>query len=928
MDPIVHRSVLLGAVLAVTLAASPLFAASADDYYAEARAHLAKGEIKSAIIELKNALQADPTHVQARVALGTLHLRNADGAAAAKEFSRARELGALADLWMLGYARALVLQGEFRQLLEETSPDADLPDLQKAELLALRGNAHLALREVDAAVEEYDAALELQSGNAMARLGKAQVLLAANHEDEALEQLNEVLAEDPGHVESRLVRGDLLRRMQRLDDARVDYERAAKDAPNNPRAHIGLSLVHIVQRDVDAAKRDLEVLDRITKGTLPALNYLRALVSFQEGDYGSASDELQSLLRVAPSNLQAQLLYGIVSYAREEYTLADDYLSRVLSSVPGNSQVIKLVGAARLKLKQPDRASEVLESVVSDETQDAQLLALLGTAYIQMGDNERGARLIERAVELDPDQALLRTQLAVGKIATGDTSEAISQLESAVALGQDVVQADVLLVLSYLNKREYEKAIAASQALEARMADSPIPQNLTGLAYLAQRQFDLAREHFNAALKKDPKFLVARMNLARVAMVEQKPDVADAAYDEVLRIDPKHLGAMLGKAQLARERGDQKGVQDWLLKANQANPAAIRPIMILAETYLRQNEGLKAVNMLSDLSPDQARLPPVLRLKGMAQLQSGDFVSAVLTLKELTDVAPSVEAWFQLARAYAAKGDSAAAREAFKQSVALDTAYKAPIALVGLGELELREREFQSALAVGETLQQRYPGLVYGYDVAAAAYRGLGQVEKSIDIARRALEIEYTAQRVDAFAKALAAAGNRSESQKVLRDWLGKHPDDGKVWATLGMVSQQAGQDREALKAYEESLRFAEPDAVLANNMAWLYLEHDRERAIELATKAYELAPSRAEIVDTYGWVLFRSGRKNDGLAALQQAMIIAPRNPEIALHVGEALIDMRRDAEARPVLERVARDNPDTDFAKSARALIAKLRG
>ncbi|MCB1790776.1 MAG: PEP-CTERM system TPR-repeat protein PrsT, partial [Gammaproteobacteria bacterium] len=504
-----HRSVLLGAVLAVTLAASPLFAASADDYYAEARAHLAKGEIKSAIIELKNALQADPTHVQARVALGTLHLRNADGAAAAKEFSRARELGALADLWMLGYARALVLQGEFRQLLEETSPDADLPDLQKAELLALRGNAHLALREVDAAVKEYDAALELQSGNAMARLGKAQVLLAANHEDEALEQLNEVLAEDPGHVESRLVRGDLLRRMQRLDDARVDYERAAKDAPNNPRAHIGLALVHIVQRDVDAAKRDLEVLDRITKGTLPALNYLRALVSFQEGDYGRASDELQSLLRVAPSNLQAQLLYGIVSYAREEYTLADDYLSRVLSSVPGNSQVIKLVGAARLKLKQPDRASEVLESVVSDETQDAQLLALLGTAYIQMGDNERGARLIERAVELDPDQALLRTQLAVGKIATGDTSEAISQLESAVALGQDVVQADVLLVLSYLNKREYEKAIAASQALEARMADSPIPQNLTGLAYLAQRQFDLAREHFNAALKKDPKFLVA-----------------------------------------------------------------------------------------------------------------------------------------------------------------------------------------------------------------------------------------------------------------------------------------------------------------------------------------------------------------------------------------------------------------------------------
>ena len=47
---------------------------------------IADGETQSAVIQLKNALQSDPANLQARLMLASLHLRNADGAAAAKEF--------------------------------------------------------------------------------------------------------------------------------------------------------------------------------------------------------------------------------------------------------------------------------------------------------------------------------------------------------------------------------------------------------------------------------------------------------------------------------------------------------------------------------------------------------------------------------------------------------------------------------------------------------------------------------------------------------------------------------------------------------------------------------------------------------------------------------------------------------------------------
>lgn len=921
---------IVGAVVALffSLTFHGIAATSAEEYVAEANEFFAKGEVKSAVIQLKNALQADPSNVQARLMLGSLHLRGGDGAAAAKEFGRARELGAAKEKWLPGYARALMLQGDFQAILDEVQVDESLPVPQRAELLAMRGNAYMAMRQTEAAIGEYDAALTLESGNPAARLGKARILLTTGQEEQAMDELNQILLEHPGHVESRLARGDLRRRMQRLEDAETDYKRAAQEAPMNARARIGLALVHIAQRNLPAAKEDLEAVKQLAKG-LPALNYLKALVFFQEGDYDRTSDELQTVLRAAPGNLQAQLLYGIVSYARGEYTIADDYLTRVLASAPGNLQVVKLLGAARLKLRQPDRALKVLSPAVNSETKDAQLLALIGTAYLQSGENSKGSEFIARAVEIDPDKALLRTQLAVGRIGAGDTAAAISELESAVALGQDVVQADVLLVLSYLNKKEFDKALTASEALEQRMSDSPIPYNLTGLAYLAQREFEPARARFRLALEKDPKFLVAQMNLARVALVEQDTEAATRAYERVLELNPKHVGAMIGLAALARAENDTEGAEKWLLRANRADPEAVQPILVLAEMYLRSNDGLKATNMLAGLPPAKAALPAVLRLRGMAQLQTGDFSSATHTLKKLTEEHPSVmEGWFQLARAQAASGDAASSRASFERAIALDTEHKVPVVWVGLAQLELRERRYDAALALAEQIKQYFPDKVFGTDIEAAAHAGKGDTERSLAASAAGLQVDRNSARVRKYAAALAAAGQAQKGVGVLQEWLGENPQDGNSWALLGMMRQQAGQEEEALQAYEKSLEHTEGNPVILNNMAWLYLGRDGKRATELATQAYELAPSRAEIVDTYGWVLYQQGRKRDGLAALQQALIIAPRNSEIALHVAEALHGLNRDSEARPILERIIREHPNSEFEASARQLQQKLGG
>ena len=274
------------------------------------------------------------------------------------------------------------------------------------------------------------------------------------------------------------------------------------------------------------------------------------------------------------------------------------------------------------------------------------------------------------------------------------------------------------------------------------------------------------------------------------------------------------------------------------------------------------------------------------------------------------------------------RGDTVAARSSYDRAIALDADHKVPVVWIGRGELELHERRYDEALVVAQQVKTNFPDTVYGYDIEAAAYRGKGEPDAALAALEAALQIDSNPLRLNAFASMLATSGQDQRAVELLEDWLGKHPEDGPVWANLGMLRQQLGRDEAALEAYEKSLQTTAANAVILNNMAWLYLGRDDERAVELATQAYRMAPARAEIVDTYGWILLRQGRSSEGLAALQQALVISPQNAEIALHVAEALHMLERDSEARPILLRVLRDNPNTDFADSARSLLSKLRG
>lgn len=911
------------------LCAAQLQAASkADNYVGEARSYLSKGDVKSAVIQLKNALQNDPGHIQARLMLGTIYSQQRNWPAAEKELGRAGQLGAEPKTWLLGYGRALLMQNRYLDVLEQVVATDDMEPAVKANLLALRGLAHHGRGDTAQAAAEFEAALQLQADNPMARIGRARLLVEDGKQDEALEQLNALIAQHPKNVEALLLRAELLRQVKKYELAKADFDTLVEVSPNLVQAQAGLGLTLIAMGKAEEAMTNVKAIRRVSKEA-PIASYLHALVAFQKQDFATAADQLQQVLRVTPGHQQSQLLFGVVSYAQENYQLADEYLTRIHSSMANDLVVNKLLGAVRLKLKEPKRAIQVLEPLVPNHPDDAQLFALLGTAFMQVGDNNKGADYLSRSVEISPDQAMLRAQLAIGHLAGGHTGAAISELKAAVDLDQNLLQADVLLVLSYLQNNAFDKALEAAADMERRMPDSPIPYNLSGLAYMASAQHQKADEKFRTALQKDPNFTVAEMNLARHKIGLGKPEEAREHFLNVLAKKPDDMSALLGMASLAQANKDLKTQEQWLEQAVATNPKAIQPQLLLANLRLSQGEPLKAANLLSGLDEIQKQQPAVLRLSGLIELQRGEYSNAIRLFQQLVEKQPEyIEGWFQLARAQAASGDMGGSRSSFDKALELDKDHQYPLIWVGKGELELRAKRFEAALEVATKMQEFFPDNALAYELEGAAYRGMGDINKALQAIEKAVRAEGNSKRINLFAHTLSAAGRIPKAVYMLKDWLKENPKDAASWTTLGMMHQAMGDPDAALQAYETANKTGEEgNPVILNNIAWLYLDKGDPRAMDFARKAYDIAPERAEILDTYGWIMFKNGQQQQGLNHLQQAMVMAPKNPDIGMHVAEALHGVGRDAEARPIVESIIANHRHTKYEEPAKELLKRLQ-
>jgi tetratricopeptide (TPR) repeat protein len=156
-----------------------------------------------------------------------------------------------------------------------------------------------------------------------------------------------------------------------------------------------------------------------------------------------------------------------------------------------------------------------------------------------------------------------------------------------------------------------------------------------------------------------------------------------------------------------------------------------------------------------------------------------------------------------------------------------------------------------------------------------------------------------------------AAESNPSPENRIssLKEFVDKHPGTALRTAALLAIVQAAIEsnlsEEELLQAIEQAVESAPDKATVSNDLAYTLAEEGKllQKAEELArAAASEVVPgtvAEANFLDTLGWVFHKQGDQEQAIATLRRALMIAPRQADIALHLAAILEDQGDTDEA-----------------------------
>jgi putative PEP-CTERM system TPR-repeat lipoprotein len=887
----------------------------------------ASGQYRAAYIEAKKVLQRDNKNGDAWLLLGQASLLLGDPQSALNDLQNAQANGVAEARWAIPMGRALLVTHQYDKLLETLSPTKPFEPKVKVRADVLRGDAYFGLKQLDQAKQSYQAALALEPKDPGALVGLAK--LSSADADAAGNYVQQALVAAPENPQALVMRGDLAFDRGNFVDAEADYQKVLglKHPDWLPQERFytlsRLANVQAQQNRLDQALATIQTLEKMSPQQ-PYPHYLRAVVLYKQGQLDDAVSELQQVLQASPDNAQAQMLMGTINYAQGNYGQAEMALSNVMGVDPKNVGARKLLALTFYREGRSRQALDTLRPALPGAPSDTELLAVLQRASAA-GIRQPGTE----ATPATPASSPLDTRFAPASkaLASGNAAEAVRLLQ-AMPAGDASVEArrNSLLVMAYVSEKRPDEATRIAAEQVQKQPNDSTAHLLYGTALIAAGQRDKARAQYAEAYKLDPKNVAALMSLGSLDSLEGHYADAAGRYETVLKADPKNAVAMTARGQLATLQGDKAGAIKWFKQAIGVAPKSAAAYVALVLLYSDSGQFDEAVNTARQLVTADPGNPAALNALGAAELNAGKHGEALKTLQQATNLAPQVPLYrTNLARAQILNKDTKAAADNLDKVIKADPGQLTAVTLRAL--MLLQSHDLRGAVALAQTLQKQSATKAAGFALEGDLYMADKSWGKAAQAYAQGLKITYERPLVIKSFQALSQGGAK-EPERVLRDWLVKHPDDAATRLLLAEYYMDHTQNALAASQYELVLKAYPANIGALNNLAWIYTEQHDPKALALAERAYKLAPQSPGIADTYAWALIADNQPKAALPILVKAAKAAPKGPMIQYHLAVAQARTGDKAGARTTLEALQKSGVDFPDKQAAEKLYREQGG
>ncbi len=500
--------------------------AKAAGFYEDALARFDKKDMPGAIIQLKNALQIDPSMLSVQLLLGKALLRNGEVAAAEVAFNEALRLGVNRAEVVLLLGQTYMAQGKHNLVLEQNLfKPAGLPPAVQLQLRVLLASIYGDLGEPAKALREVDEARAIDSGNPDVWLAEIPIRIRARQFREASVASDKALSLAPNSPEAWYQRGSIDHVQGRLRDALTAYDRALKIDTAHIEARVARLGIAVDQGRYDDASKDVAELQNAAPQD-PRGAYMKALLSERNGQIEvsrAALKEVTDLLDPVPIAFiryrsQLLMLNGLAHFGLNQGEKAKQYLEAFQRVAKPVSPMSKLLARIYLADGNAAQAIKILDPYLRAQPGDGQALTLLATANMALGRHSKATALMQDALKTQ-DNPAYRTALGLSLVGDGQMASGLMELEASYRKDPRQVQAATALIQLYLRSNQARKAVPIAEQLVKTQGAEAGYHNLLGMALGQASDLKGARAAFEKALSIDPNQSAAKLNLAKLEIV-------------------------------------------------------------------------------------------------------------------------------------------------------------------------------------------------------------------------------------------------------------------------------------------------------------------------------------------------------------------------------------------------------------------------
>jgi putative PEP-CTERM system TPR-repeat lipoprotein len=943
-----RRVIVAGALAALTC--STTYAKDTPTSIKEAEQYIARGDLKAAELELRNAVHDAPRDPVLRARLAEVYLQEGDAQSAEREARAARERNGNEADYLPLLADALLSQQKFADLVNLVQPGDRDPVLESKVRTAL-GSAAWGLSDQAKAEALLREAIKLDPKATGPKIQLAR-LLSGTKPAEADKLIDEAIAANPRSAGALQLKGDMLRSRGDQEGALRGFDAALKIDPKNTLALLSRANVNITLGKYKAADEDIDPVLKASPNQFMA-NYLRGLELAKQQKYLEADhifDRISNGFAAFPAGYYLQ---GATKLALGQYAQAETILGKYRAHLPDDIAAARLIAIAALQRQAPSRAIEYIKPFADKGSADAAMLAVLGSAYMADRKPDLALQQFQKAAALDPDNPAVKTQIGVSEVEVGQAQQGLATLEQVFGTETGAPIAGPTLVVTELRAQRLDKAAEVATALVKRDAKNPIYHTLLGIVRAAEKDYPGAESAFRAALEINPDLSDTTRDLAQIYLATGRGDEARNLYNELLTKNPNEVSTLLGLADTYIAQQKSTEAIDAINRARTAAPNDPAPGLKLVGVYEKRLDWVNAKAVAAELAAQFPGDANILDTQGQAQLAAGDTNGAVSSFKRAYALAPNSSPTLSryLASLSGAKYFTEA-RGVLQEVVARDPRNSS--AKADLIRVEGEISGVDAAVAKAHALASGDPGDNIYDLVSAELYEKAGRRPDAIAVLEKAaaakpldeeLAVELAklyarsgdflkadsllASRLHADPKNIAigtamarqyfVTGRVPDAKKLFADLLARQPNDIGVLLALAQIATAARNWPEATDYLSRARTAAPNDPTPAIALINLELAHqDWKGATATANQIAEQFPTNTDVLDVKARAQTASGDGDGAIATYRSIYELSPNSIPAMTGYVSALNEAKEFAKAQTVLQAALARDPKNDQVKA----------